>query len=147
MLNSLMHSLRFLGPPLNISGLLECAKRTCQMALHGNAQRHVAYSSNTSFKAHSPPLDSLHLNMSIWLVCSVTSSHKSSPLVRADNILMDVLRKTATLTPIKRDISTICVTIFIYRRRCDLGSTNKPHSCLDPNPRVSLSEGVVGVST
>jgi hypothetical protein len=42
----------------------------------------VVYSSHASFKAHSPQSDSLHLNMSIWLVCSAFSSHKSRPLVR-----------------------------------------------------------------
>jgi len=100
--------------PLNISGLPECAKRTRQVAHpHGNAHRCVAYSPNSSFKAHSPQLDSLHLNMSIWLVCSVTSCHKSRPLVRVEYIWVDVLRKTATLTSMKRNISTDCVTIFI----------------------------------
>jgi len=118
--------------------------------LHGNAQRCVAYLPNTSFKGHSPQLDRLHLNMSIWLVCSVTSSHKSRPLVRLDYISMDVLRKTATLTSMKWNISTDCATIFIWPLaicRCDLRSTNKPHSRVDPDPRVSLSEGVVGEST
>jgi len=68
---------------------------------------------HTSFKAHSLQLDSLHLNMSIWLVCSMTSSHKSRPLVRVDYILMDILRKTATHTSMKRNISMDCAAIFI----------------------------------
>jgi len=83
-------------------------------------------------RLHTPLRNSY---MSIWLACSVTSSHKSSPLVRVDYISMDVLRKTATLTSMKRNISTDCVAIFIttgYRCRCDLGSTNKPHSHVDP---------------
>jgi len=50
----------------------------------------------------------------------------------------------------KEYINGLCHHIHIttgYRCRCDLGSTNKPHSRVDPDPRVSLSEGVVGKST
>jgi len=56
-----------LRTPLKISmytGVPECAERTRQMGhLHGNTQRCVPYSPRSSFKAHSPQPDSLHLNL------------------------------------------------------------------------------------
>lgn len=48
----------------------------------------VAYSPHASFKAHSPLSDSLHINVSIWLVCSARSTHKSKPLVRMHGYLL-----------------------------------------------------------
>jgi hypothetical protein len=97
-------------------GLPECARRTHQMAHpHGNAQRCVSCLPYASFKAQSPQSDILHLSMSIWLVCSGSSSHKSRPLVQLDGLLMDILRKTVILTSMKRNILTDCATISIWQ--------------------------------
>ena len=114
MRNSGMHSLRCFRYFLNLSMYRGRENAPDAPPSWKRPKVCVAYSSHASFKAHSPQSDSLHLNMSIWLVWLASSSHKSRSTSRLRGLNFDGwLRKTVILASMKRNISMNCATILI----------------------------------